>query len=632
MIVLGMAQVAWSKTLHIPSEYGTLESALASAGTGDVIEINVAGTYSFASGSTHTGDLTITSTVAGRDDVVLAGAFTNTGDLALEHLWLNVTPPRVGVYGSVELTDVHLTGNGTQIMGLTGSMVATSIVVTDSTLTSEALYVQLDYSFEDVVATNVHAPALITASGTGEISHVIYRCSLTTSVFNGLNGYLTLRDSLFLSEGGALLSNADASLSHVTAKGFTGFAAIYGYDIDVTDSVFEDGSAIYSPAKTGASMTATRSVYHDIDDPFPDGGGPSSGLTEVDPMLSATGDPCEEGGWPMYGSPLVDAGDPADVDLDGSPADIGASGGSTALDFVPDADADGVNASRDCDDNEPLRRPNVPDSVGDGFDQNCDEVDGTDADGDGYAGTSSGGGDCDDADVGVHPDQTDTVGDGVDQDCDELDGVDSDGDKHASLASGGDDCDDTTGDRHPGAGDTSGNTVDENCDGSDGIDDDGDGHASEASGGDDCDDTDSSVYPEASDPPTDGIDTNCDGADGVDADGDGTVNADDCAPNDPARYPGADDAFGDDVDQDCDGTDGIDADGDVHASTASGGDDCDDTNPDAFPGATEDKGGADLDCDGKASPGCGGCQSSGSPATIGVFALLAGLALRRRRG
>lgn len=49
--------------------------------------------------------------------------------------------------------------------------------------------------------------------------------------------------------------------------------------------------------------------------------------------------------------------------------------------------------------------------------------------------------------------------------------------------------------------------------------------------------------------------------------------------------PSADDQVGDGLDQNCDGLDGVDADGDGYASVASGGDDCDDGNPAAFPGA-----------------------------------------------
>ena len=57
-----------------------------------------------------------------------------------------------------------------------------------------------------------------------------------------------------------------------------------------------------------------------------------------------------------------------------------------------------------------------------GLDENCDGVDGVDADGDTYASVASGGDDCDDDDAEVYVGQFDPIGDGVDQNCDGSDG------------------------------------------------------------------------------------------------------------------------------------------------------------------------------------------------------------------
>ena len=57
-----------------------------------------------------------------------------------------------------------------------------------------------------------------------------------------------------------------------------------------------------------------------------------------------------------------------------------------------------------------------------GKDDNCDGVDGVDADADGYASKATGGTDCDDTASFTHPGALDSVGDGVDQDCDGSDG------------------------------------------------------------------------------------------------------------------------------------------------------------------------------------------------------------------
>ena len=89
----------------------------------------------------------------------------------------------------------------------------------------------------------------------------------------------------------------------------------------------------------------------------------------------------------------------------------------------------------------------------------------------------------------------------------------------------------------------------------------------------------------------------------LDGDGDGWPNADyggtDCEDDDPDAYPGAADVWYDGVDGDCDGADDYDADADGYASAAYDGDDCDDDDPDVSP-AAEDTwyDGVDTDCDG----------------------------------
>lgn len=77
------------------------------------------------------------------------------------------------------------------------------------------------------------------------------------------------------------------------------------------------------------------------------------------------------------------------------------------------------------------------------------------------------------------------------------------------------------------------------------------------------------------------------GVDPNDRDGDGTPTLQDCDDNNPDVYPGADDSVGDSVDNNCDGVDGVDEDGDTFASTESGGPDCDDANSAINPDGTE---------------------------------------------
>ena len=130
----------------------------------------------------------------------------------------------------------------------------------------------------------------------------------------------------------------------------------------------------------------------------------------------------------VEGSQPGDCTDRADNDSDGDLDcdDEGCSGspdcadtGDTATDPNEDRDGDGYSPNAgDCDDANAQVHPGATDAATDGVDQNCDGVDGPDADGDGYADATTGGDDCDDADAGVSPDAEEVWGDGVDQDCD----------------------------------------------------------------------------------------------------------------------------------------------------------------------------------------------------------------------
>ncbi len=221
---------------------------------------------------------------------------------------------------------------------------------------------------------------------------------------------------------------------------------------------------------------------------------------------------------------------------------------------------------------------------------------------------------------------------------------DADGDGHESLACGGLDCDDTDGSIYPGANEVC-NGYDDDCDGvvDEGlalnnyyIDQDGDGYgdssyppqttcappAGYVANGSDCDDTDDDVHPGAPEI-CNNADDDCDGNtdEGVqnydyypDADGDGhgdasqptvedcmppagyTLSDDDCDDSDPNIYPGAPEVACNGEDDDCDGYqhgDDIDDDGDG-ASECEG--DCDDADPDLY--AHDVDGDGDSTCDG----------------------------------
>ncbi len=339
--------------------------------------------------------------------------------------------------------------------------------------------------------------------------------------------------------------------------------------------------------------------------------------------------------------------------------------------------ADGeITVGGDCDDSDPDVNPEAEEECGGTVDANCDgtvrqpETWYADFDNDGFGDPDttqsactrpSGGietdGDCDDSNANVHPGAED-VCDGIDNDCDGVvdDGLsvtyypDDDGDGYgagegtascvgqpADTSTVDGDCDDTDAAIFPGATETC-NGVDDDCDGAadEGLlqlfylDADSDGYGGAAAVQEaceqpsgyvpapddgssfDCNDDNGGIYPGAVEI-CDGLDQDCD--DVVDeevkttfyqdADGDGfgnpditvaacdqpedtATNPDDCNDDDPETYPGAEETCGDGVDQDCSGLDlGCgNEDGDGDGYTELGGD-CDDTNATVYPGADE---------------------------------------------
>jgi large repetitive protein len=279
-----------------------------------------------------------------------------------------------------------------------------------------------------------------------------------------------------------------------------------------------------------------------------------------------------------------------------------------------------------------------------------------DADGDGHASVETGGDDCDDGNAGVYP-GADEACNGADDDCD--DDVDEDlvfadyyadadldgyGDEFGAASSecedpgmgfstSNDDCDDTDDTVHPYADEACDDTVDLACD--------------------DCDDTNAASFPDNVEV-CDDVDNDCDidvdedATDAItwyaDSDGDtygdpddSTVTCDaptgyvadgtDCNDSEATAHPGGMEICDSgDVDEDCDGeaeeSDALgrtswheDSDGDGYGSagvveescdassstfvtTASGDEDCDDSDPAVNVAATETCNGVDDNCDG----------------------------------
>jgi len=295
---------------------------------------------------------------------------------------------------------------------------------------------------------------------------------------------------------------------------------------------------------------------------------------------------------------------PVDADGDGWDESVDCDDNDAALN-LDDADGDGFSTcDGDCNDGNGAVNPLATDVVGDGTDQNCDGMDGTDADGDGHAADWSGGDDCDDTDAAIYPGAPEAC-DGIDSECDGdvTDEADDDGDGYR-LCDG--DCDDNDAIAYPGATELC-DGIDGDCDGdiSTELDDDGDGYRL-CDG--DCDDTNPNTNPGASEI-CDGEDNNCNGGTGAnefDTDGDGMMPCDgDCDDADPDTYAGAVELC-DGYDQNCDGYvgDEDDADGDGYRLCDN---DCDDADFDINPGAAEDcTDGIDNDCDGAIDGGQAG--------------------------
>lgn len=230
----------------------------------------------------------------------------------------------------------------------------------------------------------------------------------------------------------------------------------------------QDGDALfaYDAASAGGSSFSYNAFWENR---RADGGGALSldtsadGNFRADPGLraySVDGDCSNDDLRPGAGSPLIDAGDPSILDLDGSVSDVGIYGGPDSL--LVDNDGDGYDID-DCDDDDPQTYPGADERC-DGVDNDCDEeidedaVDaGTwyaDADEDLYGdpdvattaceqpdGTVPDDTDCDDTDALINPGAEDTPGNGIDEDCDGLDAeeVDEPGDGDGDGGSDGSD-------------------------------------------------------------------------------------------------------------------------------------------------------------------------------------------------
>jgi len=205
--------------------------------------------------------------------------------------------------------------------------------------------------------------------------------------------------------GACLLQSVDAVVRQATIVGNaateqgSGLCA-YSQALDLQNTVFawNTGSAALE-ALDEASATGFSGLYNAWYANTADSAGGIEGapggtdLSEPPRFANSALDADFPDPWTLAAdSPLRDAGNPAQLDPDGSPADIGAMGGADT--WQGDGDGDGTEAWQDCDDSDASVHPGAADAWYDGIDANCDGMDDQDADGDGVPVDS----DCDDTD------------------------------------------------------------------------------------------------------------------------------------------------------------------------------------------------------------------------------------------
>ena len=376
-------------------------------------------------------------------------------------------------------------------------------------------------------------------------------------------------------EGGGIFCRANSypTITNCTISGNSadegGGLGCWGSDPTFTNCIIWGDSAPSCPEIYTTFGGIPLFTYSDIQ-----GGWGGEGNIAADPLFVGGG-----GHYLADGSPCIDAGkpDPSYNDVCFPPSmgtehnDMGAYGGPKACDF--DLDGDGVHEGEDCDDSDFSTYPGAVE-ICDGKDNDCDGL--------------------------IPADEVDWDGDGV-RVC-------------------ADDCDDSDPTRYPGAPEEC-NGIDDDCDGSPTLDEmDGDSDGYMICEGD-CDDSNPLIHPGAEEI-CNGYDDDCDGIpleDERDWDHDGWMPCnDDCDDLDPLVNPGQPESCYNGKDDDCDGLIDqydpdcacIDLDGDGFGDPASSECtfpqwDCDDSDPQVFPGHTEVPGnGKDDDCDGQIDEPC----------------------------
>jgi hypothetical protein len=341
---------ALAADIRVPDDAATLAQALAEASDGDTITLMESGRY-----TVPRVDVAVELIGAPSVDVVLVGPIVATQDLGLRSVTVAVPDALRGIDApSLSVHDVRIVGEGTQTSvvrvadRLTGADLSLSGLSAEADVLEAVTVTMVGLTARDVTAGRLVSGVDVTLA-TADIRCGAFDQVIVATDAVGLDGLLIAGTTF--DTGVDAPSKGSVWNATFLGKNDTGTAIALGAGsgLALNDSVvmnLRDGvrgvGAKVVPARL--VMWAVTNAGSDTEDAS-FAAAVASNTTNTDPFLTvATG--CDDGDWPMFGSPLVDV-DGGRSDHDASDGDLGATGGPNGLDVVPDADGDLVSASRD---------------------------------------------------------------------------------------------------------------------------------------------------------------------------------------------------------------------------------------------------------------------------------------------
>lgn len=474
------------QVLKVPASYETIQAAIDAALDGARIEVT-AGTYSellnykgknlwiYAVGGTvileapRSGGSLVTFATGEGSRAILEGFTIKAGTGTLK----SGARYGGGIYisgAAPTLRELTIDGNKASYGAGVACVAGGKVLLRRSNLTSNIAETQGGGLYAEDCDVTVQASSLVGNSVTDTSTGAGGAAALVTSSGTFENNLLLGNVSAF--HGGALY--LDASSPTVINNTLVGNEAPSGSALIAQGSTSKVINNLLTHQKGGSVLhnldeVKALEVFYNLtySNQGPNAGGTLpdlEGLTgniEGDPLYVAFSNDGRYSNDDFHlktGSPAIDTGDPAVLDVNASRSDMGAYGGP-GLDYT-DLDEDGYTTDEgDCDNSDPSVYPGAKD-VGDGKDNDCDGeldedavdcseqprsvqaptprpddptptptpdpcpdgptptpvVDPNDQDGDGYTPRK---GDCDDTDPEVNPGMDEVLGNGKDDDCDD---------------------------------------------------------------------------------------------------------------------------------------------------------------------------------------------------------------------